>query len=115
VQYSDKVHGKARDSMNALTEYMRVTGQKLSREVTSLDSLRFTMTVLREVRERESSIEMEFTPILDMYAMLESYLPGGYMDTEEMDAKSVIRSTWRKLVDHAEQVSTHRGADMGGT
>lgn len=33
-----------------------------------------------QVRERESSIEMEITPILDMYQMLEHYLPGGIID-----------------------------------
>ncbi|RHY51106.1 hypothetical protein DYB38_003376 [Aphanomyces astaci] len=105
VQYSDRVHQQARLALTNLMEYMRVTNTKLNRDVESLDSLRYVMMVLKEVRERESSIEMEINPILDMYEMLEHFLPGGYMNKEEMDQKSVIRSTWRKLVEYAEEVT----------
>jgi dynein heavy chain len=96
------VHQQAKEALDELTEYMRVTHNKLGRQVDSLDSLRFVMTVLKEVREREACIEMEINPILDMYQMLESYLPGGCMDKEEMDEKSVIRATWHRLVTFAE-------------
>ena len=75
-----QVHNQARDSMTALMDYIRVTTTRLNVEVDSLDSLRYVMVVLKEVRERESSIEMEITPILDMYQMLEHYLPGGLVD-----------------------------------
>lgn len=105
VQYSDKVHQQARTALSNLAEYIRLTTLKLSTAVESLDSLRFVMGVLKEVRERESSIEMEINPITDMYEMLEHFLPGGYMDKEEMDQKSVVRSSWRKLVDYAEEVT----------
>ena len=37
--------------------------------------------------------------------MLERYLPQGCIDKEEMDLKSIIRSSWRKLVDFAESVT----------
>ncbi|CAM9783398.1 unnamed protein product, partial [Ectocarpus sp. 6 AP-2014] len=94
IQYSNKVHKQARDSMAALMDYIRVTTTRLNVEVDNLDSLRYVMVVLKEVRERESSIEMEITPILDMYQMLEHYLPGGLVDKEEIDQKSVIRLTW---------------------
>ncbi|GLE09148.1 hypothetical protein PINS_up020739 [Pythium insidiosum] len=46
---------------------------------------------------------MEINPVLDMYEMLEYYLPDGFMEKEEMDQKSVLRSNWRKLIHHAEQ------------
>ena len=87
VQYSDKVHHQAREKMLALQEYVRQTTNNLSREVIDLESLRRVMNVLKEVRERESSIEMEIGPILDMYSLLEMYLPGGVVDKEEMDKK----------------------------
>lgn len=105
VQYSDRVNEQAKAALSELTQYIKTTTTKLGREVTSLDSLRATMQVLKEVRERESSIELEITSILDMYTMLESYLPGGYMDKDEMDEKSVMRNSWRKLVDYAEDVT----------
>ncbi|KAJ8610701.1 hypothetical protein CTAYLR_005659 [Chrysophaeum taylorii] len=105
IQYSTKVHQQARDAMYSLLEYIRVTTNKLHVEVKDLDSLRFVMTVLKEIRERESSIEMELTPIADMYHMLEHYLPGGLVDKDEMDQKSIMRPSWRKLVDLAETIA----------
>ncbi|DBA03213.1 TPA: hypothetical protein N0F65_003933 [Lagenidium giganteum] len=113
VQYSDKVHQQARAALTNLMEYIRITTTKLNTHVESLDSLRFVMGVLKEVRERESAIEMEINPITDMYEMLEHFLPGGYMDKEEMDQKSVIRSSWRKLVDYAEDVTDNLSEVQG--
>ena len=109
VQYSDKVHQQAHDSMDRLLEYIRVTTNKLEREVETLEDLRFVMGVLKEIRERESSVEMEITPILDMYQMLEHYLPPGYMSKEEMDSRSVLRSSWIHLMDDAEDVTDELG------
>ena len=80
---SDKVHQQAKEQMLALQEYIRKTTNSLSKDVVDLESLRFVMNVLKEVRERESSIELEIGPILDMYALLEMYLPGGIVDKEK--------------------------------
>lgn len=114
VQYSDRVHQQAKGLMEELHEYMRTTTVRLGREVDSLDALRFVMQTLKEVRERESSIEMEIVPILDMYNMLEVYLPGGYMDKEEMDSKAVLRTRWTKMMNFAEEVND-RLSDIQGT
>lgn len=105
IQYSSKVHHQARDAMFSLLEYIRVTTNKLRVPVEDLDSLRFVMMVLKETRERESSIEMVFAPIFDMYQMLEHYLPGGLVNKDEMDQKSILRPSWRKLVDFAEIIA----------
>ena len=37
--------------------------------------------------------------------MLESYVPGGVIDKEEMDQKAVIRAQWTRLSDFAEEVA----------
>ncbi|RHY37518.1 hypothetical protein DYB25_000117 [Aphanomyces astaci] len=102
LKYSDNLHNQARKKMESLTEYFRSTMGKLNRKVVDLDSLRFVMNLLKEVRSRESGINMEINPVLDMYEMLEYYLPEGFMEKEEMDQKSVLRSNWRKLIHHAE-------------
>ena len=104
-KYSNNLHKQAFQTMEALTEYIKLSVSKLNRPVTDLDSLRLTMNVLKEIRERESGIDMEINPVLDMYAMLEHYLPPGYMEKEEMDQKSILRSNWRKLVELAEDVT----------
>ncbi|RLN86351.1 hypothetical protein BBJ28_00004571 [Nothophytophthora sp. Chile5] len=114
VQYSDKVHQQARSALGNLTDYIRTTSTKLGTRVDTLDALRFVMGVLREVRERESVIEMELNPIADMYDMLEHFLPGGYMDKDEMDQKSVLRSSWHRLVDYAEEVTDNLSEVQGG-
>ncbi|OWZ14140.1 Dynein heavy chain, partial [Phytophthora megakarya] len=114
VQYSDKVHQQARTALFNLTDYIRTTTSKLNTKVESLDALRFVMGVLKEVRERESAIEMELNPIADMYDMLEHFLPGGYMDKDEMDQKSILRGSWRKLVDYAEEVTDNLSEVQGG-
>ncbi len=71
---------------------------KLARKVDDLDSLRFMMNLLIEIRQKESSIDLEIDPIMDMYEMLESYLPSGFMDKEEIDKKTMLRSNWKKLI-----------------
>ena len=48
-----------------------------------------------------------------MYQMLERYLPSGYMEKKEMDQKSILRSSWRKLSDYAEEVTDKLGDVQG--
>jgi dynein heavy chain len=74
---------------------------KLSRKVDDLDSLRFIMNLLVEIREKESSIEMEMQPVMDMYQMLEMNLSSNFMDKDEIDKKTVLKSNWNKLVNFA--------------
>ena len=88
-----------------LYDYMRGVTIKLNVEVQSLDTLRYVVNVVKEVREKESSIEMEITPILDMYSMLEYYLPDGLIDKEEIEQRQGMASSWRKVVENADQVS----------
>jgi len=98
IKYSDNLHSQAKNELERITEYTRMTMGKLSRKVEDLDSLRFMMNLLREVREKESSIDMEINPVMDMYQMLEYYLPSGFMEKEEIDKKTMLRSNWKKLV-----------------
>ena len=71
VTFSDNLHVEAREKLEGLTEYMRVTYNLLQRDQNDLDALRFLMNLLRTVRERESSIKLEIDPVMEMYQMLE--------------------------------------------
>lgn len=102
IKFSDNLHSQAKSKLEHLTEYIRMTNGKVSREVTDLDTLSFIMRLLVDVRERESSMEMEINPIMDMYRMLESYLPPGFMEKEEIDKKTVLRANWKKLLKQCE-------------
>jgi len=108
----------------------------LARPVDSLDALRFAMSTLAAIRAKEASIENDVTPIMEMYALLEHHLhpassasaaqgssghgvsgaaatgssktgSGIGISKEEMDQKSVLRSSWRKLLDRSVEVATH--------
>jgi dynein heavy chain len=74
---------------------------KLSRKVEDIDSLGFMMSVLQEIREKECSIDTEINPIMDMYHLLECHLPSGFMEKEEIDKKTVLRSNWKRLINQA--------------
>lgn len=102
VKFSDNLHMKAKEQLEKLSEFFRSTNTKLSREAKELDSLSSLMNLLESLRDRESSMEMEINPIMDMYRMLESYLPAGFMDKDETDKKSILRSNWKKLLKQAE-------------
>ena len=102
VKFSDNLHSQAKTKLETLTEYIRMTNGKITREVTDLDTLSFIMKLLVDVRDRESSMEMEINPIMDMYRMLESYLPSGFMEKEEIDKKTVLRANWKKLLKQCE-------------
>jgi len=102
IKFSDNLHSQAKAKLDQLSEFIRMTNGKVSREVRDLDTLRFIMKLLADVRERESSMEMEISPIMDMYRMLESYLPSGFMEKEEIDKKTVLRTNWKKLLKQCE-------------
>ena len=50
LKYSENLHARAAQELEAITEYTRLTMGKLSRKVEDLDSLGFMMQVLKEVR-----------------------------------------------------------------
>jgi dynein heavy chain len=113
VLYSNKVHQLAKDMMSNLFDYMRGMTNRLNMPVQSLDTLRYVMSVLKEVREKESSIGMEVGPMMDMYVMLEHYLPGGIIDKEEIEQMSSILGAWKKVVEHAEMIADSLSAVQG--
>jgi dynein heavy chain, axonemal len=114
IKFSDKLHELARSKMATLADYMKSAASKLRRPIIDIDSLRFVMNVLKEIRERESGIMTEINPVMDMYAMLEFHLPEGYISQAEMDEKSMLKVTWRKLVEQAEAVTDEIAGLQGG-
>ena len=103
--YSNKVHQLAKEQMVNLYDYMRGVTIKLNVEVPVIGH-----SALRGKRGKRGSrervvIEMEITPILDMYSMLEYYLPDGLIDKEEIEQRQGMASSWRKVVENADQVS----------
>ena len=106
IQFSGNLKKTAQEQMSKIMGYIKSTVSKLNRKIEpkDLDGLRFLMDLLKEIRDRESSIELEMSPVLDMYRMLSFFLPDGFISNEEMDMRSTMRSSWTKMVDNAEEV-----------
>ena len=47
------------------------------------------MSALEEIRKKQSDIDIQFRPILEMYSLLETYLPET-TEKEEADASSIL-------------------------
>jgi len=75
VQYSDNLHRTAQSLLSSLSGYFRAMLTKLNREPDSLDSIKYLMDVLNEVRDKEASIDMAINPVLEMYTLLDTVLP----------------------------------------
>ena len=105
VQYSDNLHKTAASELMNLTEYFKSTLNKLGREPDTIDSIKYLMDVLNEIREREASIDLQINPIMEMYVLLEMYLSEGYMSKDEMDSRAMLRANWMKLRDKAEDTT----------
>ena len=126
LTFSKFLHNQAKKDMSDLYDYMKYTEQRLKRgekikmliqsDNTSsasnsdvLQELSKIMEVLKEIRERESGIEQEIAPVLDMYAMLERFIGPQGLGDEENDQKEVLRHKWGALVDYAEKVTDELG------
>jgi len=51
---------------------------------------------------------MNFTPVREMYALLDNYLVGGISDKDEMDARSMLLRNWGQLI----LVSENKGKEL---
>lgn len=105
VLYSSKLHSQAYKKLEILLDYILQAERRLQRQVNDLNDLRSVMDHLKDIRDRESGIQMEISPVMDMYRLLEKYLPQNIIQKEEMDARSMLMPRWRGLTERAEQVT----------
>lgn len=60
------------------------------------------METLEEIRKKQAEIDMQFNPVLEMYQLIDNYLPGGISDKDEQDHRSLLRKNWDQLIIQAE-------------
>eukprot|EP00971_Amphidinium_carterae_P073463 1452523-Amphidinium_carterae.1 len=82
---------------------IKATTKKLQREVADgdIDALGYVMQTLQEVRAKQSEIELEMSPIMHMYRILDENLPN-IIDKDEADARLYMRSGWERLLADSE-------------
>ena len=70
--------------------------------MTGIDTLRYVMQNMKEVRQKEGEIELEFKPIMEMYNILDTHLAAG-MEKDEQDHRHILKSKWKNLVEKSTQ------------
>jgi dynein heavy chain len=73
-EYSENLHKRARHKLDELTEKTKYLSSKLNKDVNSIDALGAVMETLEEIRREQAEIEMNYTPVQEMYALLDNYL-----------------------------------------
>jgi len=111
-QYAKNLHQQAQSDLERIIFEMEENEKLLHSEVTdNLADLRVLMDALRDIRERESEIELKFGPVENMYLLLEKYEVNVAKD--EFDKVADIRFKWRKLRnlanDQNDQISRLQG------
>jgi dynein heavy chain len=61
------------------------------------------MQALEEIRNKESEIEINFRPVIDMYNLLDTYQPE-LRGQDETDASTILDKVWAQLVQEAIQI-----------
>ncbi len=80
-----------------------MTIDKVTREVTDLDTLSFIMRLLVDVRESASRRwRWRSTPSWTSTACSRAIFPVGFMEKEEINKKTVLRTNWKKLLNQCE-------------
>ena len=74
IKYAEHLHKKAKDQLDILTESTKNFDTRLKRDVKDIDSLGNVMETLEEIRKKEAEIDMEFTPVQEMYSLLDNFL-----------------------------------------
>ncbi|XP_051812950.1 dynein axonemal heavy chain 5 [Acanthochromis polyacanthus] len=102
VDYGLYCNRKYRSEMEHIFAFVDEAGKKLNRQIKDLDDVRIGMAALKEIRERQISIDFQVGPIEESYAMLHKY--GLSVAKEEADKVDTLRYTWEKLLSRSTEV-----------
>ncbi|XP_071818739.1 dynein axonemal heavy chain 5-like isoform X4 [Apostichopus japonicus] len=100
-QYAQVLHEEAKRKLDNALLYRANVQSRLQADVTTLDQLNSTLTLLEEVRDMENKIDGIYLPIETIYDNLRSYklrLPR--TEVHEVEA---LRDSWQMVLDLAEE------------
>jgi dynein heavy chain len=96
---------KAQSNIDNLTEEIKHIRLKIEKPAKDVDSLGNVMYALEEIRKKQSTIDIEFRPVIEMYNLLENYLEDEDINKEgNKDPSQIINKDWDELVQQAVQV-----------
>jgi len=95
--YAKDLHKRAKTMMEHMNDQIKQISLKIEKPSKDIDSLGGVMSALAEIRSRQSEIEIEFRPVIEMCNLLEQYIPE-VMEKEEMDPTQILEKDWGSLV-----------------
>lgn len=72
-----------------MTDEIKQIKLKLEKPAKDIDSLGGVMSALEEIRKKQSDIALQFKPINDMYALIDTYF-SNIMEKDEIDSKTTM-------------------------
>ena len=100
--FSRDLHKKAKTLLENLTDEIKQIKLKIEKPAKDIDSLGGVMSALEEIRKKQSDIALQFKPINDMYALIDTYF-SHIMEKDEIDSKTTMQKDWEILVVRSEQ------------
>ena len=101
IRLRQDLHKKAKTLLENLTDEIKQIKLKLEKPAKDIDSLGGVMSALEEIRKKQSDIALQFKPINDMYALIDTYF-SNIMEKDEIDSKTTMQKDWELLVVKAE-------------
>ncbi|KAG7262553.1 hypothetical protein CRUP_029774 [Coryphaenoides rupestris] len=108
AQYGLHCNRKYRSEMEHIFAFVDEAGKKLNRQIKDLDDIRIAMAALKEIRERQISMDFQVGPIEESYAMLHKYEQP--VAKEEVEKVDTLRYTWEKLLARGTEVQNQLAA-----
>ena len=73
--YAKDLHKRAKSLMEQLTDNIKQIKLKIEKPAKDIDSVGNVMHALEEIRKKQAEMEIQFRPVIEMYSLLETYLP----------------------------------------
>jgi dynein heavy chain, axonemal len=103
TSFAKDLHKKASAKIEDLKDDMKQIRLKIEKPAADVDSLGNVMHALEDIRTRESQMDIDFRPVLEMYRLLDIYIPE-IMAADETDPSAIIEKQWKQLVADAGEV-----------
>jgi dynein heavy chain len=81
--------------MNEIIKFIDDIEKRLSREIKDLEDIRLIMMAVKDLREKEITIDMNIPPIEESYSMLQIHDLN--IAREEIERSDTIRYRWERL------------------
>uniref|UniRef100_A0A4W3JQZ3 Dynein heavy chain 5, axonemal-like n=1 Tax=Callorhinchus milii TaxID=7868 RepID=A0A4W3JQZ3_CALMI len=105
IGYARHCNEKYKSDMENVLTFIEETSKKLNHPVNDMDDIRIIMGSLKDIREKQITIDLKIGPVEELYNLLNKYeLQVVKEDSESVDT---LRYTWERLLHHAIEVQNH--------